>query len=80
MDLSELKDENGMSYAMSMMYGYLVHTYGEDNVSYKKGEWIFHITNKNPTYAIKEDNWTLLQLSEENEIHIPKEIRKPNEK
>jgi hypothetical protein len=76
MDLNEFKGENGMSYVISLYYQTAIMEYGEKNVSYKEGEWIFYIKSDKPTYGIKKNNqWTFTELNEETEKYIPIEIR-----
>ncbi|WP_298894583.1 hypothetical protein [uncultured Psychroserpens sp.] len=76
MDLTEFEDENGMDYAVSMAYNLFVSQYGKDNVTYNKGEWIFHIRSEKPLYGMKNehDNWKFIESNQDTGKHIPIEI------
>ena len=77
MDFTEFKNENGMDYAVTMAYGAFVEEYGKENVTYKKGEWIFNIRSNKPVYGIKsdKDNWKFIELNEDTEKYIPIEVQ-----
>jgi hypothetical protein len=82
MDFTEFKGENGMDYAIKMAYSGFVMEYGEENVSHKKGEWIFNIRLDRPLYGIKKSsgNWKFIEFSEVTEKYIPVDIIVPKTK